>query len=119
MKTRSNGIYLILLGMLVLLLSTCAHQMRGYVSARTILNNYWESYLNLRDSMPDGIKKDALRAKFNDTGKGSYFTDAKDALDAWKAAIGTEGEVNLSKVYYSLFEKIMALLLQEGVIKIE
>lgn len=116
MKLKNS--FVLLLGIMMVFIS-CAHTMQGYVSARTILNNYWESYLNLRDSMPDGERKVALRAKFNDTGEESYFTDAKKALDLWNDVVGTSGELNASKFYYEIFNKIMILLLSEGVIKIE
>lgn len=54
MKLKNS--FVLLLGIMMVFIS-CAHTMQGYVSARTILNNYWESYLNLRDSMPDGEEK--------------------------------------------------------------
>ena len=116
MKRKISFIAL-LLG--VFLLVACAHQMRGYVSARTILNNYWESYLDMRDAMPNGPEKDAFRVKFNDTGKSSYFTEADEALDIWQASIGTSGEVDASRIYYGLFNKVVAILMSEGIIKIE
>ena len=97
----------------------CANTMRGYVSGRTILNDYWEQYLDFRDSLPDGAQKTALRAKFNDTGKGSYFTDAKDALDVWKGALGTTGEIDAGKLYYKLLEKVVTILQSEGIVVIK
>lgn len=120
LRRGRGNILLLFLGLLVLTVcSNCANSMRGYVSARTILNDYWESYLNLRDSMPEGAEKAALKAKFADTGKGSYFTDAKDALNVWQAALGTTGEIEAGKLYYTILNKVMDLLVREGVVVIK
>ena len=96
-------------------LSACA-SMKSYVSARTILNNYWESYLDRRDAMPEGPEKDAFRAKFKDTGSYSYFTEADKALDAWSGALNTDQEAVKRGVYFKVFNQILNLLIAEGII---
>ena len=103
----------------VFLMAGCASSLRTYVSARTILNNYWEAYLDYRDSMPEGEAKDALRAKFKDTGKDSYFTQAKIALDAWNAVIESPDQTTQAKVYYAIWNQIMALMLTENIVVIK
>lgn len=104
---------------LALMLVSCASSLRPYVSARTVLNNYWEAYLDYRDSLPEGPEKEALRRRFADSGTNSYFTAAAAALDAWKAAIGTEDEFIKREIYYDSFNRIMALLFKEGIINVE
>ena len=97
----------------------CAGSLRTYVSARTMLNNYWEEYLNYRDAMPEGPAKVELRAKFQDTGKTSLFTDAKDALDAWDKVVQSTDQTTQANAYYAIWEKLMAILLREGIIEIK
>ena len=112
---RKLFVPLILIAFIVMAISSCG-SMKSYVSARTILNDYWESYLDRRDMMPDGPEKDALRAKFNDTGDWSYFTEADMALDAWGEALGTEEEVATKRLYLTIFNRLINLLVREGII---
>jgi len=97
----------------------CASSLRTYVSARTILNNYWETYLDYRDAMPAGETKDALKAKFKDTGEDSYFTQAKTALDVWDKVLQTPDQATQAQVYYAIWNQIMALMLSENIVVIK
>ena len=123
MLKKNHGIMFLLLGiMLSISLANCSHNLRAYVSARTVLNNYWEQYLNVRDAMPEGERKDEFRAKFNDARDvegDSYFAKADKALDAWESSIGTSSEKPNANQYYLLFSKVMSLLVSEGIVTIE
>ena len=110
---------MVLMGVAFVFLVGCASSLRTYVSARTILNNYWETYLDYRDAMPAGEAKDALRAKFGDTGKDSYFTKAKAALDAWDAVLGSADQTTQAQAYYAIWNQIMALMLSENIVVIK
>ena len=117
-KMQKRKIVLMVMA-LVFLIAGCASSLRTYVSARTILNNYWETYLDYRDAMPDGLAKDALKAKFGDTGKDSYFTKAKNALDAWDKVLDSQDQANQAQVYYAIWNQIMALMVSENIIVIK
>ena len=103
----------------IVFLVGCMSSLRTYVSARTVLNNYWESYLDYRDSLPAGVTKDALKAKFKDTGEDSYFTQAKTALDAWDKVLQTPDQTSQAQVYYAIWNQIMALMLSENIVVIK
>lgn len=105
--------------LMVIMFAACASSMRTYVSSRTILNNYWEAYLDYRDALPDGEAKDALRAKFRDTGTDSYFTQAKLALDAWGKVVGTPDQANQAQLYYAIWNQILTLLVTENIVVVE
>ena len=117
-KMQKRKIVLMVMA-LVFLIAGCASSLRTYVSARTILNNYWEAYLDYRDAMPDGEAKDALKAKFGDIGKDSYFTKAKKALDAWDAVLGSPDQATQAQVYYAIWNQIIALMLSENIVVIK
>ena len=92
----------------------------AYLLARRALNTYWEQYLDFRDAMPKGSpERMAFRAKFDETGEDSYFTQAKKALDAWKPTIGSEDSEAKKKLFDVLMGQIITILLAEGVIQIE
>lgn len=110
---------LMLMAMALVFLVGCASSLRTYVSARTVLNNYWESYLDYRDAMPAGEAKDALRAKFGDTGEDSYFTKAKLALDEWDKVLNTPNQTVQAQAYYAIWNQIMALMISENIVVIK
>lgn len=127
MKQERNWLILGLIVLMIVMgvwvwLSGCATTQQTGVSgayiARKTLNDYWESYLDLRDTMT-GIQKEKLMYQFEDTGKNSIFTEATKYLDLWDTAIGTASELQAQKSYQALLNKIIILLFEQGVIELE
>lgn len=82
-----------------------------YLGARTAFNNYLELYLNYRDVMPDGEKKNQLRA-----GLEPKFYQASLMLDAWKLSMNTDDEVMARQTFNTVFDQLALNLMAYGVI---
>ena len=93
--------------------------LKVYVKARDTFNNMWESYLDYRDGLPEGQKKEDLKGKFKDVGKTSIFTEVKEKLDLWGQFVGTMDEVQKKKDYYKLFNQALDLLIKAKIIEVK
>lgn len=91
----------------------------AYYMARKTLNDYWEIYLNYRNAMPNGPKKQALKNKFDDTGTDSIFTRADKVLDSWREVLNTPEAYQKEKLFDLILDEIISQLIIEDLIKIE
>lgn len=86
----------------------------SYVSARATFNTHLETYLNYRDMLPEGTKKEALRNKYEQD-----FWKAKEALDIWGAVVdmGTDPTSAITN-YNKLIDFIVMELIKDEIIQI-
>ena len=121
MKTRNNGIFILMLGVFVMLFANCAPQLsqlppspeKTYAQALTIYNNANEAYvaaLMLQDPVTKAQWKRDINPKL----------DATDiALNAWWMAIGTDREDDARFKYLKLWGDLFPLLFSLGIIEVE
>jgi len=84
----------------------------GYMIARSAFNDYLETYLNYRDTLPPGPEKTALRQRFE-----PRFMQAAALLDLWKTALGRADENSARKAFNKAFNVLLNELITAGIIR--
>jgi hypothetical protein len=90
----------------------------GYLLAIQTLNNFWEEYLDHRDTLSGAVRQE-WKDKFKDTGESSYFTQASVLLNAWNVALinGDKTTANEKcRAVWDVIDTVIAILNQEGVL---
>lgn len=83
-----------------------------YLGSRTAFNNYLETFVNYRDTLPQGAERNALNAEFQ-----PKFEECAAALDLWGKAVGTDQEITKMRAFNALFDKLYLLLKEKGIVK--
>lgn len=126
MERKSYNIVFMIFCLVLLILAGCASMPEevktpagSYYMARSVLNSYWETYLDYRDSLPEGERKQKLREKFDDIGVDSVFTQTKRVLDDWEKVIDTPEGFRKEKLFDTLLNRIIQKMLTEDLITID
>ena len=121
MKTRNNGIFILLLGMIVLMMANSAPQLsqlppspeKTYAQSLTIYNNANEAYVAAL-MLQDPETKAQWKRDIN-----PMLDKADAALDAWFAVLGLANEYEKQELYLVIWRELFPLLFSLGIIEVE
>jgi len=120
MKNRNRNSYMLVVGMIVslLVIVSCGGQFPAtpkgtYAQSLSMFNDIVESYYSVLKAQDEATKqqwKEDINPSIHAAGS---------ALDMWGAAVGTTLEENKHMLYLRMWQSLLPMLLEVGVLKIE